>query len=123
MPPTLLTILTLAVPSQHASNAAYHPYAHSSLPTCLQHHLPSLRSPSALPTCLQHCLPSLRLQCPPNMPPTLLTILTLAVPSRHASNSAYHPYAYSALPMLLTILTLAECPPDMPPMLLTILTL
>ncbi|MBW0573784.1 hypothetical protein O181_113499 [Austropuccinia psidii MF-1] len=30
----------------------------------------------------------------PNMPPTLLTILTLAVPSRHASDTPYHPYAY-----------------------------
>ncbi|MBW0547770.1 hypothetical protein O181_087485 [Austropuccinia psidii MF-1] len=29
---------------------------------------------------------------PPNMPPMLLTILTLAVPSRHASDAAYHPY-------------------------------
>ncbi|MBW0534281.1 hypothetical protein O181_073996 [Austropuccinia psidii MF-1] len=60
MPPTLLTILMLAVPSQHASNPAYHPYA------C-----------SVLPTCLRPCLPSLPLQSPPNMPPTPLTILTL----------------------------------------------
>ncbi|MBW0498986.1 hypothetical protein O181_038701 [Austropuccinia psidii MF-1] len=35
MPPMLLTILTLAVPSRHASNAAYHPYACSDLPICL----------------------------------------------------------------------------------------
>ncbi|MBW0576809.1 hypothetical protein O181_116524, partial [Austropuccinia psidii MF-1] len=56
--------------------------------------------------------------CPPNMPPTLLTILMLAVPSRHdsdtsyhpyahvvpsqhASNTAYHPYSHSALPTCL----------------------
>ncbi|MBW0477476.1 hypothetical protein O181_017191 [Austropuccinia psidii MF-1] len=54
--------------SQHASDPAYHPYA------C-----------SALSTCLQQCLPYLRSQCPPKMPPMLLTILMLAVPSRHAS--------------------------------------
>ncbi|MBW0527231.1 hypothetical protein O181_066946 [Austropuccinia psidii MF-1] len=30
---------------------------------------------------------------PPNMPPILLTILTLAVPSQHASKAPYHPYA------------------------------
>ncbi|MBW0546142.1 hypothetical protein O181_085857 [Austropuccinia psidii MF-1] len=35
MPPMLLTIFNLAVPSQHASNSAYHPYACSALPTCL----------------------------------------------------------------------------------------
>ncbi|MBW0494116.1 hypothetical protein O181_033831 [Austropuccinia psidii MF-1] len=81
MPLTLCISLRLAVPSRHASNAAYNPYACSSLPTCLRHRLPSLRSPSALPTCLQHCLPSLRLQCTPDMPPTPLNILTLAVPS------------------------------------------
>ncbi|MBW0563787.1 hypothetical protein O181_103502 [Austropuccinia psidii MF-1] len=77
------------------------PYASASLP-----HLPlglqSLHCCAALkvwpdptltlPTCLQHCLPSLRLQCPPNMPPLLLTILMLAVTSQHASNAAYHPY-------------------------------
>ncbi|MBW0576808.1 hypothetical protein O181_116523 [Austropuccinia psidii MF-1] len=106
MPPMLLTILMLTVPSQHASDAAYHPYAHvvpsrhastaayhsyahSALPTSLPH-----RSPSALLTSLRRCLPSLRLQCPPDMPPTLLTILTLIVPSRHASNAANHPYAH-----------------------------
>ncbi|MBW0585216.1 hypothetical protein O181_124931 [Austropuccinia psidii MF-1] len=32
----LLTILTHAVPSQHSPNAAYHPYACSALPTCIQ---------------------------------------------------------------------------------------
>ncbi|MBW0465752.1 hypothetical protein O181_005467 [Austropuccinia psidii MF-1] len=67
----------LLTPTQHASDIAYHPYAHS-----------------ALPKCLQCCLPSLRLQCPPDMPP-----------------------------MLLTILTLVECLPNMPPMLFTILRL
>ncbi|MBW0506219.1 hypothetical protein O181_045934 [Austropuccinia psidii MF-1] len=36
MPPMLLTILMFAVASQHASNAAYHPYACSALPTFLQ---------------------------------------------------------------------------------------
>ncbi|MBW0525428.1 hypothetical protein O181_065143 [Austropuccinia psidii MF-1] len=55
---------TAGGPSQHASDAPYHPYACSALLTCLQCYLPSLRS-----------------QCPANMP------------SRHASNAAYHPYA------------------------------
>ncbi|MBW0543401.1 hypothetical protein O181_083116 [Austropuccinia psidii MF-1] len=66
--------------------------------------LTPLTPPCTRPTCLQHCLPSLRLQClpdmplilltilmlmecPPNMPPMPLTTLTLAVPSRHASNA------------------------------------
>ncbi|MBW0556520.1 hypothetical protein O181_096235 [Austropuccinia psidii MF-1] len=30
-------------------------------------------------------------ECLPDMPPTLLTILTLPVTSRHASNAAYNP--------------------------------
>ncbi|MBW0492678.1 hypothetical protein O181_032393 [Austropuccinia psidii MF-1] len=83
--------------------------------------LTPLTPPRTCPTCLQCCLQSLYLKCPPNIPPTLLTILmlveclpdmpptpltilTLAVtsqhapdtayhPSRHASNAAYHPYA------------------------------
>ncbi|MBW0532307.1 hypothetical protein O181_072022 [Austropuccinia psidii MF-1] len=47
---------------------------------------------------------------PPNMPPTLLTILTLAVPSRHASNTltsqhaseaTYNPYACTDIPTFL----------------------
>ncbi|MBW0587532.1 hypothetical protein O181_127247, partial [Austropuccinia psidii MF-1] len=87
--------------AQNASNAAYHPYARSALPTCLRHRLPSLRLYSALPTCLRRCFPSSRLQCPPNMPLTPLTILTLAVTSRHASDAPYHPYARSNLPTCL----------------------
>ncbi|MBW0545255.1 hypothetical protein O181_084970 [Austropuccinia psidii MF-1] len=47
------------------------PYAFTPLP------LPSLHLHSTLPTCLQHRFPS----------------LCLRVPSRHASNTAYHPYA------------------------------
>ncbi|MBW0525202.1 hypothetical protein O181_064917 [Austropuccinia psidii MF-1] len=96
---------------------------------------PPLMPPCTCPTCLQRCLPSLRLQCPPNMPPMQLTILTLAVPSQHASDTAYHPYtrmpsqhasdaayhpyAHSDLPTCLQhclpSLSL-QCPPDMPPM-------
>ncbi|MBW0460383.1 hypothetical protein O181_000098 [Austropuccinia psidii MF-1] len=70
MPPMLLTILTLAVPcphasnaayhpytcivpAQHASDAAYHPYACSALPTCLQSHNYHPYTFIALPTCLQ----------------------------------------------------------------------
>ncbi|MBW0517196.1 hypothetical protein O181_056911 [Austropuccinia psidii MF-1] len=101
--------LCLLAPSQHASNVAYHPY-----------------TPSALPTCLRRCLPSLCLQCPSNMPPMPLTILTLAVLSRHASNADYHPYARSSLPTCLRCCLPSLCsqfPPDIPPMLLTILTL
>ncbi|MBW0551969.1 hypothetical protein O181_091684 [Austropuccinia psidii MF-1] len=78
MPLTLLNILMLTVPSQCS--------------------LPSLRWWSSFPTCHQHCLPSL---CSYSAHPTLLTILTLAVPSRHASNAAYHPYARSDLPTCL----------------------
>ncbi|MBW0490963.1 hypothetical protein O181_030678 [Austropuccinia psidii MF-1] len=82
IPPMLLTILILAVPSQHASDApyhpyacgvpsghasdtAYHPYARSDFLTCLRRRLPSLRLYTSCPTCLG----------------TLLTILMLAVPS------------------------------------------
>ncbi|MBW0541608.1 hypothetical protein O181_081323 [Austropuccinia psidii MF-1] len=91
MPPTLLTILMLAVPSRHASHTANHPYAHL-VPS--QHASDTDYHPcvcSALPTCLRHRLLSLHLQCPPDMPPTLLTILMLAVPSRDASDAACHP--------------------------------
>ncbi|MBW0592550.1 hypothetical protein O181_132265 [Austropuccinia psidii MF-1] len=105
MPPTLLTILTLEVPSRHASEAPYHPYAcgvpsrHASDATYhpyarivpAQH--ANNAACSALPTYLRHRLPSLCSQCPPNIPLTPLTILNLAVTSRHASNTAYHPYA------------------------------
>ncbi|MBW0480118.1 hypothetical protein O181_019833 [Austropuccinia psidii MF-1] len=92
---------TCEVPSQHSSDVAYHPYA------CIvpaQHASNSAYHPytcSDLITCLQHCLPSLPSQFPPNMPPTLLTIFTLAVPSQHASDAAYNPYACSALPKCL----------------------
>ncbi|MBW0523786.1 hypothetical protein O181_063501 [Austropuccinia psidii MF-1] len=48
------------MPTQHAFDAAYHPYARS-----------------AVLKCLPCCLPSLCLQCPPDMPPTPLTILML----------------------------------------------
>ncbi|MBW0528220.1 hypothetical protein O181_067935 [Austropuccinia psidii MF-1] len=77
MPPMLLTILTLALPSRHASNAAYHSYTRSAPLTpphtglilkaaydpCAPqaphfrphhpHHFPSLRSHGALKICLQ----------------------------------------------------------------------
>ncbi|MBW0547865.1 hypothetical protein O181_087580 [Austropuccinia psidii MF-1] len=53
--------LRLLAPAQHASNAAYHPYARSALPTCLRGYLPSLGLWSTFPTCLPGCLPSLRL--------------------------------------------------------------
>ncbi|MBW0589220.1 hypothetical protein O181_128935 [Austropuccinia psidii MF-1] len=100
-------------PSSYASDAALTPpYASSHLPLTI------LMLMDARLTCLRRCLPSLCLQCPPDMPPmlptiltlveclpdmplTLLTILRLAVPSRHASNTAYHPYARSALPTCL----------------------
>ncbi|MBW0579477.1 hypothetical protein O181_119192, partial [Austropuccinia psidii MF-1] len=74
MSPTLLIILTLAVPAQHASAP-----------------LPSLCSqcPHDMPPLLLTILTL----CPPNMPLTTLTILTLTVTSRHASNATYHPYA------------------------------
>ncbi|MBW0475737.1 hypothetical protein O181_015452 [Austropuccinia psidii MF-1] len=45
--------------------------------TCLQCRLPCLCLHSTHPPCFGHCLPSLCLQCPPDMTPTLLTILTL----------------------------------------------
>ncbi|MBW0573024.1 hypothetical protein O181_112739 [Austropuccinia psidii MF-1] len=46
------------------------------------------------------------------MPPMLLTILTLAVPSRNASDTPLTTPALSAPP--LTVLTLLRCPQDMP---------
>ncbi|MBW0549576.1 hypothetical protein O181_089291 [Austropuccinia psidii MF-1] len=58
--------------------------------------LPSLHLRSALPTCSRHCLPSLRLQS------------ALPTCSRHHLSLRL----CSALPTLLTILTLAECPPN-----------
>ncbi|MBW0532794.1 hypothetical protein O181_072509 [Austropuccinia psidii MF-1] len=48
------------------------PYAFTPLP------LPSLCSHDALPTCSRHHLSLRSLKCPPDMLPTLLTILTLA---------------------------------------------
>ncbi|MBW0481100.1 hypothetical protein O181_020815 [Austropuccinia psidii MF-1] len=48
------------------------PYAFTPLP------LPSLCSCGALPTCSRNNLSLRSLKCPPNMLPTLLTILTLA---------------------------------------------
>ncbi|MBW0545321.1 hypothetical protein O181_085036 [Austropuccinia psidii MF-1] len=89
MPPTQLTILTLA---ECPPNTAYHPYA------CV---VPSRHAPNT------------------TYPYAWL------VPSQHASDTACHPYALrlcSALPTLLTILTLAECPPDMllTPLILTL---
>ncbi|MBW0544256.1 hypothetical protein O181_083971 [Austropuccinia psidii MF-1] len=78
------------VPSQHA------PYAHG-VPS--RHCLPSLRSRSALLTCSQHCLPSLRSRG------------ALPTSSRHHLSLCL----CSALPTLLTILTLAECAPGMLP--------
>ncbi|MBW0538282.1 hypothetical protein O181_077997 [Austropuccinia psidii MF-1] len=71
---------------------AYNPYA-SAPPPHLLLGLQSLCCCRALKLCLQCSphppYPSLHL---PNMPPMLLTILTLTVPSRHASNAPYHPY-------------------------------
>ncbi|MBW0565896.1 hypothetical protein O181_105611 [Austropuccinia psidii MF-1] len=100
----LLLCLCSALPT-HSRHCLPSLCLRSALPTCLQCCLPSLDSPSALPTCLRRCLPSLRLQCPPDLPLTLLTILKLIasrhasdtthlVPSRHASNTTYHPYAH-----------------------------
>ncbi|MBW0569249.1 hypothetical protein O181_108964 [Austropuccinia psidii MF-1] len=50
---------------------------------------------------LMECLPNMPpmpltilMLCPPDMPLTPLTILMLTVPSRHASDAAYHPYAH-----------------------------
>ncbi|MBW0528829.1 hypothetical protein O181_068544 [Austropuccinia psidii MF-1] len=90
IPPTLLTILMLAVPSRRSLPSLG---SWSAFPTCLRRRLPSLHLYSAHPTCLPCCLPYLQLKCPPNMPPMLHTILTISVPSQHASNAAYHPYA------------------------------
>ncbi|MBW0589931.1 hypothetical protein O181_129646 [Austropuccinia psidii MF-1] len=90
MPPTLLTILTLAVPSRHASNAAYHPYTRSALPTCFQCRLPSLCS-----------------QCAPNMPP---------MPPSHLPNPQCRLSSLcSCIPLKMR---LQRCPPSLPiPML------
>ncbi|MBW0510573.1 hypothetical protein O181_050288 [Austropuccinia psidii MF-1] len=105
-----LTILTLAVTSRHAFDAAYHPYTRSDLPTCLQRRLPSLHLYSARLTCLQRCLPSLRLQCPPNMPPTpphTGLILTLLKPPQDETtmpppiSALTPPYASVPPPFLL----------------------
>ncbi|MBW0489561.1 hypothetical protein O181_029276 [Austropuccinia psidii MF-1] len=78
------------VPTQHASNASYHPYA-CIVPT--QHASNAAYHPYACSSLLMLLTILPRVECPPDMPPMLLTILTLAVPSRHASDTAYHPYA------------------------------
>ncbi|MBW0481130.1 hypothetical protein O181_020845 [Austropuccinia psidii MF-1] len=61
--------------------------------------------------------------CPPNIPPTLLTILTLPVPSQHSLPSLRSQCPPDMPLTLLTILTLVECLSDLPPTLLTIFTL
>ncbi|MBW0550909.1 hypothetical protein O181_090624 [Austropuccinia psidii MF-1] len=64
--------------------------------------IPSLCSRGALPTCSRHHLSLRSLKCPPDMLPTLLTIITLA----ECTPDITYPYARSsALPTLL-ILTL-----------------
>ncbi|MBW0482443.1 hypothetical protein O181_022158 [Austropuccinia psidii MF-1] len=93
IPPMLPTILTLAVPSRHASDAPYHPYA---LPA--QHASNAAYHPythSALLTCLQ-------------FPPHTSLILTLLQPPISALTTP----AFSSLP--LTIFTLPRRPQDMP---------
>ncbi|MBW0589748.1 hypothetical protein O181_129463 [Austropuccinia psidii MF-1] len=102
MPPTLLTNLTLSVPSQHASDTAYHPYTHL-VPS--QHASDTAYHPYA-------CMPSRHSSDASYHPYAHL------VPSQHASDTAYYPYACSAL---LTCLRCClpslclQCPPDMPP--------
>ncbi|MBW0551027.1 hypothetical protein O181_090742 [Austropuccinia psidii MF-1] len=82
MPPMLLTILTLAVPTQHASNAAYHPYACSALPTCLD--TPYHPNAGGVPSRHASNIAYHPYAC--------------IVPTQHASHAAYHPYACSSLP-------------------------
>ncbi|MBW0563325.1 hypothetical protein O181_103040 [Austropuccinia psidii MF-1] len=85
------------VPSQNASNAAYHPYA------CIVPAQHASNACSALPTCLRCCLPSLCLLCPPDMPPTppshwLLMIIMLLQPPISTLTT---PYASAPPPYLL----------------------
>ncbi|MBW0583642.1 hypothetical protein O181_123357 [Austropuccinia psidii MF-1] len=75
----------LAVPSQHASNTSYHPYAASALLTCLQ--------------CPPHTGLILTLLKPPQ--DETMMLLPISTP------------AFSSLP--LTIITLLQRPQDMPP--------
>ncbi|MBW0584488.1 hypothetical protein O181_124203 [Austropuccinia psidii MF-1] len=65
--------LGLLSPTQHASNAAYHPYALSALPTLLT--ILTLAVPS------QHASDA------------AYHLNTCGVPSQHASNAPYHPYS------------------------------
>ncbi|MBW0584411.1 hypothetical protein O181_124126 [Austropuccinia psidii MF-1] len=91
------------VPSRHAPNTAYHPYARCALPTLLTILTLVECPPDRLPTLLTILM---LVECTPNMLPTLLTILMLVgcppnttdcyacvVPSQHAPDTAYHPYA------------------------------
>ncbi|MBW0545353.1 hypothetical protein O181_085068 [Austropuccinia psidii MF-1] len=93
------------VPSPHASNTASHPYAHV-VPS--PHASNNAYHPYACIVPSRHASD------------TTYDPYACVVPSRHASNTAYHPYArgvpsqhflsslhlWSALPTLLTILTL-----------------
>ncbi|MBW0542554.1 hypothetical protein O181_082269 [Austropuccinia psidii MF-1] len=81
--PTLPPISTLTTP-----------YA-SAPPPHLLRGLQSLRCCGALKLChRRRPHPPYASLHPPNMPLTLLIILTLAVPSQHAFNTTYHPYAH-----------------------------
>ncbi|MBW0556221.1 hypothetical protein O181_095936 [Austropuccinia psidii MF-1] len=84
-PCTRPTCLQRCLPSQHASDTPYHPYA-GGVPS--QHASNAAYHPYAYIVPTQHGL-------------TLLTIHTLAVPSQHASDATYHPYACSDLPTCL----------------------
>ncbi|MBW0592497.1 hypothetical protein O181_132212, partial [Austropuccinia psidii MF-1] len=82
------------VPSQHASNAAYHPYG------CIvpaQHASNSAYHPyacSALLTCLQRSVPSLPLwMLAQHASDAPYHLYACGVSSRHAFDAVYHPYA------------------------------
>ncbi|MBW0497454.1 hypothetical protein O181_037169 [Austropuccinia psidii MF-1] len=96
---------------------------HCQYKTLLQSRLACLRTRSALQMRLRHCPPISVLTTPydfttPPLPSLCLRSALLTCSQHHLSL-----HLCSALPTLLTILTLMECPPDMLQTLLTILTL
>ncbi|MBW0561645.1 hypothetical protein O181_101360 [Austropuccinia psidii MF-1] len=138
MPPMPLTILMLAVPSRHASNAPLTlaqsarrlviltllqpPQDDTTMPPPISALTTPPPSTPLTPPCTRLMLSTAyhpyACGCPPNMPPMLLTILMLAVPSRNSSNARLT-LAQSSRPLM--ILKLLQPPQDettMPPPIL-----
>ncbi|MBW0497697.1 hypothetical protein O181_037412 [Austropuccinia psidii MF-1] len=76
---------------QHPASA-YNPYAPSGSSSYASNAALTSLTPPCTCLILSGAYNPYACGCLPNMPPMLLTILTLAVLSQHASDTAYHPY-------------------------------